>query len=643
MSQEIRVEDTDTELNVDGNGVKRKDQTEDKGSDGRESGGDDGSEAVPPVEESAAKRRKTLPFEDVYVKNLCSSESYERSFMHRDVVSHVLVTVTDFVITASIDGHIKFWKKLSVGIEFVKHFRTHLGPINDLCVNSTGVLLASVSNDKTMKVFDVINFDMINMIRMDYRPHSAQWCHSAGDPIPAIAVSDAESHKIYTYDATATDTVLHVFERLHSSPVICMKYNHIFSTMISVDTKGMLDYWMSHRNDYKFPENIVDFNSKLDTDLYEFAKNKTIPHDICYSNDGKLFASICADRKVRVFKFLTGKLVRVFDESLQQLTQLQQTTPQLPNMEFGRRMAMERDLEKSDAFRFERIIFDESSYFVIYPTLLGIKIVNWYTNRCVKMLAKGENFRALSLCLHQTIPNTTKASISVEMKASENPGLEASHPDPTLLCTAFKKNRFYLFTKREPEEANGENATGAERDVFNEKPSREDIIAAIETPAQQKIWDNCIIHTTMGDIHCKLFGKECPKSVENFCIHSKNGYYNGHIFHRVIKQFMIQTGDPDGIGTGGTSIWDGEFEDEFHPDLKHDKPYTLSMANAGPNTNGSQFFITVVPANWLDNKHTVFGRVIKGMESVQNISNAKTHPKTDKPYDDIRIINISLK
>lgn len=92
-----------------------------------------------------------------------------------------------------------------------------------------------------------------------------------------------------------------------------------------------------------------------------------------------------------------------------------------------------------------------------------------------------------------------------------------------------------------------------------------------------------------------MFGAECPKSVENFCVHSKNGYYNGHIFHRVIKGFMIQTGDPTGTGTGGESIWGGDFKDEFHPSLRHDRPYTLSMANAGPNTNGSQFFITVLP------------------------------------------------
>uniref|UniRef100_A0A6I8NS48 Peptidyl-prolyl cis-trans isomerase n=1 Tax=Ornithorhynchus anatinus TaxID=9258 RepID=A0A6I8NS48_ORNAN len=100
---------------------------------------------------------------------------------------------------------------------------------------------------------------------------------------------------------------------------------------------------------------------------------------------------------------------------------------------------------------------------------------------------------------------------------------------------------------------------------------------------------------------------------------------------------------PTGTGMGGESIWGGEFEDEFHSTLRHDRPYTLSMANAGSNTNGSQFFVTVVPTPWLDNKHTVFGRVTKGMEVVQRISNVKVNPKTDKPYEDISIINITVK
>ena len=91
----------------------------------------------------------------------------------------------------------------------------------------------------------------------------------------------------------------------------------------------------------------------------------------------------------------------------------------------------------------------------------------------------------------------------------------------------------------------------------------------------------------MGEIHINLFVNECPKTCENFITHSKNGYYDHLIFHRVIQGFMIQSGCPKGDGTGGESIWGGEFEDEFHPNLKHDKPFTLSMANAGPSTNAS--------------------------------------------------------
>ena len=140
----------------------------------------------------------------------------------------------------------------------------------------------------------------------------------------------------------------------------------------------------------------------------------------------------------------------------------------------------------------------------------------------------------------------------------------------------------------------------------------------------------------------QLFGEECPRTVENFTVHCKNGYYNGVIFHRVLKQFMVQTGDPLGDGTGGESIWGHEFEDEFNRSLRHDRPFTVSMANAGPNTNGSQFFITTVPTPWLDNKHTVFGRVTRGTDTVQTIENVKTD-RHDKPFDDIKIINVDLQ
>jgi peptidyl-prolyl cis-trans isomerase B (cyclophilin B) len=115
------------------------------------------------------------------------------------------------------------------------------------------------------------------------------------------------------------------------------------------------------------------------------------------------------------------------------------------------------------------------------------------------------------------------------------------------------------------------------------------------------------ITTNRGDIKLELFEDKVPKTVANFEKLVKDGFYNGLKFHRVIEDFMVQTGCPKGTGTGGPGY---TFEDEFHPDLKHDKPGVLSMANAGPNTNGSQFFITHVPTPWLDRKHSIFGRVI---------------------------------
>merc|ERR1712151_51649 len=126
----------------------------------------------------------------------------------------------------------------------------------------------------------------------------------------------------------------------------------------------------------------------------------------------------------------------------------------------------------------------------------------------------------------------------------------------------------------------------------------------------------------------------------NFTTHASNGYYDGLIFHRVIKGFIIQSGDPIGDGTGGQSIWGNNFKDEIVETLRHDTAGTLSMANAGPNTNGSQFFITSVPCPWLDGKHTVFGRVVRGMDVVRKIESVKVD-LNDKPNNEIKIYNIA--
>ena len=123
------------------------------------------------------------------------------------------------------------------------------------------------------------------------------------------------------------------------------------------------------------------------------------------------------------------------------------------------------------------------------------------------------------------------------------------------------------------------------------------------------------IKTNRGDIRLELYNDKVPKTVANFEKLVADGYYDGLKFHRVIPDFMVQTGCPEGTGTGGPGY---EFKDEFHKDLKHDTPGVLSMANAGPNTNGSQFFITHVATPWLDGKHSVFGRVIGDTQKVVN-------------------------
>jgi len=150
------------------------------------------------------------------------------------------------------------------------------------------------------------------------------------------------------------------------------------------------------------------------------------------------------------------------------------------------------------------------------------------------------------------------------------------------------------------------------------------------------------LQTNQGTITLKMFPKIAPLAVENFVTHAKNGYYDGVIFHRVIKNFMIQGGDPTGTGRGGESIWHKEFKNEYAPNVVFDRPYLLAMANRGPNTNGSQFFITTVPTPHLNGGYTIFGEVIKGQDVVKKIEHAKTGPG-DRPLKEQKILKAVVK
>lgn len=678
------------------------------------------------------------------------------------------VTVTprsNFVITTSVDGWVKFWKKSSLApsaalapassnpqkdsasasslfsgssiVEFVKQYRAHLSPIIAWSCSADGSSYATLDAEANVKVFDVDNFDLINMIKLPYTARTLAWVHRPGSARTLLAITDEESCNIRIYDGRSTpaqqlqeeepaveDTLwreadsaraptesnaghqpIFTASKVHRAPVHILSFNPQHNVVISCDVTGFVEYWVPQEpfaapSPTKIP-GIFELKSK--TDLFEFNKTKTVPTTLTFSKDGEKFAIFSIiDRQIRVFDFRSAKIARRYNESLETLQAVQawpapeiatasvreegglqdddgtnaeqsEIDFKLDQMEFGRRIALEREISTSSASgphsglanassaALWNVLFDESGHFIIFGSLQGIKFVNLITDRCVRLLGKDESVRFMHLALFQGAPDKKVGSLAAA--ASENPLLaKQGLVDPTLFATAYGRARFYMFTRVDPDAMSGSGdggSTSENRDVFNERPTREEqtiasATAAIgssrnraaagsaDSSATSVKHNTATLHTTLGDIQLTLYTELVPKTCKNFVGLAKKGYYDNIIFHRIIKKFMVQTGDPLGDGTGGESLWGGNFEDEFHPSLNHSKPFTLSMANAGPNTNGSQFFITTVPTPWLDRKHTVFGKVSAGMDVVKRIEDAKVD-KNDKPRQDIRIINVSLR
>ncbi|MDR3623640.1 MAG: peptidylprolyl isomerase [Chlamydiales bacterium] len=163
-----------------------------------------------------------------------------------------------------------------------------------------------------------------------------------------------------------------------------------------------------------------------------------------------------------------------------------------------------------------------------------------------------------------------------------------------------------------------------------------------EITAAESNHPKVLIETNQGIIEVVLWPDVAPRAVENFLKHAEDGYYNNTIFHRVIRNFMIQGGDPLGNGTGGESIWGRPFENEIVRGVKFDKVGLLAMANKGPGTNGSQFFITTAPTLWLNGKHTIFGEVVKGYDVVEDIEGVPADSK-NRPFEPQKIIKMVVE
>lgn len=674
-------------------------------------GNEDKSDVHSREEDTDIKAKK--PRKSFYDKNVPASAHYHVSWMHAETITCMVHSKKHgYVISGSYDGIVKFWKRLEVNnddalaedknakpcLEFVKSFTAHSLSVTALAVDWEGDTCCSVGYDGLIKLYDISTFDATGMIRTPANSQrlgtSCIFFKASNYATEVLAVSSAESGDIYIYSPYSFELLQTV--TIHGkSQVTCLAYNHIHDCVVSTDCRGTIELWDCRGitlvdgddgDSGTVPfrvgqpvskDNGVHYDSKMDTQLYDLIKKKVFAIAICIHPTGKYIGIYTSDQKVKVFDHEKGITVVSFDERSKVYDKVFSKSPfHLDEIEYGKRAATERDISSS-SYIFSSglpiindlsnapplrvtIDFDPSGRYLLIPTMMGIKVIDWKHAKLACLIGKADasqlRFTSFCLCPGEAKVNrqmqlarksSTRTSSAVEeaVNAGDDGALTKIRSDALLICTAYEQRRLYVFSHLDPvEDPESPEDILVRRDILNEKPRESDQVAvtASDLDSLHTTTKKAILRTTKGDIHLQLFAAQTPKTVENFVGHAKNGYYDNVIFHRVIRGFMLQTGDPLGDGTGGTSIWGYEFEDEFVPTLKHDRPFTLSMANAGPHTNGSQFFITTVPCPWLDNKHTVFGRVTRGMDVCTAIEKVDTN-ENDKPYEDIRILSIDVE
>lgn len=561
-------------------------------------------------------KRKKIKREGLYLDNLPNYERYTKSYPNRGEVSVLAVqpgSGAEFVVTGTMEGYVKIWRKAKGRgeLEFVKQYLAHNegDAVVGCRFSDDGKTFVTISTDCTAKVFDANGLDMMNIIDLGFKPRAAYWVRS--QEVDTIVISEAESGKIHLFDSTEGQSIK-VLEGLHKTSVGILEYNSAYNCMVSADDSGMIEYWQPVEPYEKPTEGV--FGLKSDTNLYMFRKQKRALDQLTISPDGERFA-VSIDEKVYLFHFAKGNLVREYDDTGEDREDVV-TVPEVKGS----------------------VIFDTTGQFLFHTTRSYIRQITVANGRTIKLFGGAESISFKALGLYQGNPNRKKV-LTVEMATSENSMIAESQAHDPLLLT-ISSNRLYVFSRYD----GSFESIQSHRDIPDARTKgqqRNSNPNAVKATDNWKSTTAITIHTALGDIKVALFPESAPLAVQNFVTLCRKSYYDNTPFHRVIKRFMIQGGDPEGNGTGGESMWGKPFNDEFDPQLRHDKPYRLSMANAGKNTNGSQFFITTEKTPWLDDKHTIFGTVTSGFDVVQSIENLPTS-KNDRPLDPPTIISTTL-
>eukprot|EP00980_Cylindrotheca_fusiformis_P011089 scaffold2551_cov113-Cylindrotheca_fusiformis.AAC.28 len=537
-----------------------------------------------PSEKSKKHARKSRRLEEIP-----TPAHYQISFMHRQTVTHVITSTRHgYVVTACEEGIVKFWKRTSTDppqdtlkkstdepatpcLEFCKSYTAHIGPVFALCLDPAEDTVASIGKDGFIKFYDVSTFDATAMVKTSQSlGRSATFLQDASKDL-LLAVCDDSNGSIYIYSVVTLELVQTL--SFHSKPVTALAYNKKHRCCVSCDEQGILEVWDCTSGagqgeivgaKCSSANNQLEYD-KTKTDLYSLAKKKT--HALSLYMAVNYFVIYGADHKVRVYDLSSGKVSVRYDERLA-VYKSKSNSFGMDDISFGKRAATEREMGEQTGLPLHQLVqMDPSERYLLIATMVGIKVIEWRKNKMLSIVGKADasQLRFLSFCMclgdakvNQQMQLARGASTAVAM------GEEKTANDSLIVVLAYQQRRFFVFSHIDPLKDQAENVT---RDIWNEAPTAQDQLLGSEGKhargaAEASTFSKAILRTTMGDIRIKLFGG-VPKTLENFCGHARSGYYDNVIFHRIIKGFMIQTGDPLGDGTGGESIWGGEFEDEF--------------------------------------------------------------------------------
>ncbi|RLV87986.1 Peptidyl-prolyl cis-trans isomerase cyp15 [Meyerozyma sp. JA9] len=541
-------------------------------------------EAVNPDSKRSQKKRRFDVFENTIPPSDWITHSENQESPLTVLANH---RGNSLVVGAFKNGTVKFWHKNKSQLDLIKSYVAHPGKaVKVVNLSSDGTRAVSIAEgDMVAKIYDLVTMDMIQSVNLGFVPRNICWYGDTTKRKLMVTTFSNGVPRVVSLDPE--EDIQDEVKSMHKSPINHLVFSTKFQCFISSDENGMVEVWDENGS---LPTS-VGFQYKSQTDLFALKKAKSVASQLALSPNEEYFATIS----------LPDSILRIF--SMKSCKVLQEINWVSPTLKF-------------DSYN-PTIVFGTDTPILAYTAARGIEFLDIESGVVLKTLGEQDQ-KEKNIVLDKFVwcSASDMSGLSAEILTSNNTLLNQKlEKNPVVVASATNTSRLFIFGQ------NGSNSTGSRSPI--------------------KPYPSVTLHTTKGDIKLVLFQDKAPRAVENFLSLCRARYYNQVLFHRVIKGFMIQTGDPQGDGTGGDSSFGGDFDDEFHPELSHSQPYMVSMANAGPNTNRSQFFITTTSVPHLDNKHTVFGRVIEGKEVVHAIENVKTD-RSDKPKTQITIVSTSI-